>query len=121
MCLRGEGGIGAITCSITLSIFPSEGDLHEDGLAIKNGFFRTRRFNHVDSERSSVDMFAEDRALDSDGEGGGEEEDVSSQAEAKRRRDRLEREEFVKKCRVRRICSDLFNYKLTVPAVNNLL
>ncbi len=78
----------------------SEGDLYEDGLALKNGFFRTRRFTKQSSEVGSVDLFSE-------GVGEGNEmgvalegEEFSSQAEARRRKDRLEREEFMIKCRV---------------------
>lgn len=68
---------------------------------VKNGFFRTRRFAH--SEQGSVELFGEDRGgMDSGGEGEGNDE-ASSQAEAKRRKDRLEREEFMKKCRVSKI------------------
>lgn len=70
--------------------------MYEDGLALKNGFFRSRRF--VRSE-GSLDLFAEERKVDSGEEGElGEEE--SSQLEARRRKDRLEREEFIRKCRV---------------------
>lgn len=81
---------------------PAEGDLYEDGLALKNGFFRSRRFL-VQSE-GSLDLFAEDHQVDSGGEEGGEGgggDDGSSLMEAKRRKDRLEREEFIRKCRVR--------------------
>lgn len=38
--------------------------------------------------------------MESGGEEGEGEEDVASQAEAHRRKDRLEREEFMRKCRV---------------------
>ena len=75
-----------------------EGDLYEDGLQMRNGFFRTRRFARIGSEQGSVDLFAEERGMESGGEG--EEEEVTSQAEARRRKDRLEREEFMRKCRV---------------------
>ena len=72
----------------------TEGDLYEDGLALKNGFFRTRHFAAQSSEAGSVELFTEER--DSGGEG-----DVgTNQAEAKRRRDKLEREEFIRKCKV---------------------
>ena len=47
-----------------------------------------------------MDMFADERGVESEGEGGGGEEEEGSQTEARRRRDRLEREEFVRKCRV---------------------
>ena len=76
-----------------------EGDLYEDGLSLKNGFFRTRHFARPESE-GSLDLFGEERGMESGGEEGGREEDTSSQVEAHRRRDRLEREEFMKKCRV---------------------
>ena len=53
-----------------------------------------------------MDLFAEDSRVDSGGEEGevereGEGEGDNSQLEAKRRKDRLEREEFIRKCRVR--------------------
>ena len=91
-------------------LFPhylAEGDLYEDGLAMKNGFFRTRHFNRNGSEAGSLDLFGDDHH--SDGEGatgldGGEHVEFSSQAEAKRRKDRLEREEFIRKFRVHNTC-----------------
>lgn len=64
---------------------------------MKNGFFRTRHYAKADSEQGSVDLFAEERGEESDGEA----EVAGSQAEALRRKDRLEREEFIKKCRER--------------------
>ena len=76
--------------------------MYEDGLMMKNGFFRTRHFNRNGSEAGSIDLFADDHH--SDGEGGmgvgGEQMELNSQAEAKRRKDRLEREEFIRKFRV---------------------
>ncbi len=81
-------------------VWCAEGDLYEDGLALKNGFFRSRRFAKESSEVGSVDLFSEEV-------GEGEEvgvalqgEELSSQAEARRRKERLEREEFMTKCRV---------------------
>ena len=75
--------------------------MYEDGLALKNGFFRSRRF--LAQSEGSLDLFAEDHRADSGGEEGMGEGgmDESSQLEAKRRKDRLEREEFIRKCRVR--------------------
>lgn len=78
--------------------------MYEDGLALKNGFFRSRRF--LAHSEGSMDLFAEDSRVDSGGEEGevereGEGEGDNSQLEAKRRKDRLEREEFIRKCRVR--------------------
>ena len=71
--------------------------MYEDGLALKNGFFRSRKF--VPQSEGSLDLFAEERQEESGGEEGeGEVEDT--QMEALRRRDRLEREEYMKKCRV---------------------
>ena len=70
-----------------------EGDLYEDGMQMKNGFFRTRHFT-LGSE-ASQDLFAEDRNLDMDNEE--EATPIGSQAEAKRRKERLEKEEFIKK------------------------
>ena len=77
--------------------------MYEDGLTMRNGFFRTRHFNRNGSEAGSLDLFADDHP--SDGEGGGVGVDtqkvgLNSQAEAKRRKDRLEREEFIRKFRV---------------------
>ena len=80
------------------SLSSADGDLFEDGLQMKNGFFRTRHYAKADSEQGSVDLFAEERGEESDGEA----EVAGSQAEALRRKDRLEREEFIKKCRVGR-------------------
>ena len=77
----------------------TEGDLYEDGLALKNGFFRSRKF--LAQSEGSLDLFAEDRQEESGGEEGeGEGEGEDSQMETLRRRDRLEREEFIRKCRV---------------------
>ena len=88
----------------------TDGDLCEDGLFMKNGFFRTRHFNcQGGSEAGSLDLFADDQL--SDGEGGGAaggggagmdggRAELNTQAEAKRRKDRLEREEFLRKFRV---------------------
>ena len=66
-------------------------------MMMKNGFFRTRRFAHVGSEQGSVDLFVDERG---GVESGDEMEEASSQLEAQRRKDRLEREEFIRKCRV---------------------
>ena len=70
-----------------------EGDLYEDGLALKNGFFRSRRFVQT-SEAGSLELFPEE------GESEGEADEESNQADVRRRRDRLEREEFIRKCKV---------------------
>lgn len=81
-----------------MCVYISEGDLYEDGLAMKNGFFRSRRFAKQGSEVGSVDLFSEGLGEELEGmtvEG----EEFNSQAEAKRRKDRLEREEFIK-CQV---------------------
>ena len=72
-----------------------EGDLYEDGLTLKNGFFRTRHFMAQGSEAGSLELFSEGR------ESGEEEDDGTNQAEVKRRQDRLEREEFIRKCKVK--------------------
>ena len=77
----------------------AEGDLYEDGLALRNGFFRSRKF--VPQSEGSLDLFAEERREESGGEEGEVEVEVEdTQMEALRRRDRLEREEYMKKCRV---------------------
>lgn len=87
--------------------------MYEDGLMMRNGFFRTRHFNRNGSEAGSIDLFADDHH--SDGEGGigagGEQMELNSQAEAKRRKDRLEREEFIRKFRV---CLILFEQNLHI-------
>lgn len=83
-------------------LLPAEGDLYEDGLTLRNGFFRSRRFAAQGSEAGSLELFSEER--DSGDEG--VEDTTSSQAEAKRRRDRLEREEFIRKCKVRPECAE---------------
>lgn len=72
-----------------------EGDLYEDGLALKNGFFRSRRFAAQSSEAGSVEMFDSGEEEVEGEEGGGRDQDL-----AKRTRDRLEREEFIRKCKV---------------------
>ena len=83
-----------------------EGDLYEDGLYMKNGFFRTRHFNrNGGSEAGSLDLFADDQLSDGEGGGGGVGMDggrveLNTQTEAKRRKDRLEREEFLRRFRV---------------------
>lgn len=73
------------------------GDLYEDGMMLRDGYFRKRKFAHVGSE-TSLDLFADDRVLDS-----GDEQfnDENSQAEAIRRKQRLEKEEFLSEMRVR--------------------
>ena len=93
---------------------PIDGDLFEDGLQMKNGFFRTRRYAKAGSEQGSVDLFAEERGEESEGEA----EAVGSQAEALRRKDRLEREEFIKKCRVG--LQESFCSKVTAPCSPSL-
>ena len=70
----------------------TEGDLYEDGLHLKNGFFRTRRFGH--GSEGSLDLFGDDRTLELHMEEG--DVLVGSQAEAKRRKERLEKNEFIK-------------------------
>ncbi len=65
-------------------------------MQMKNGFFRARRFA-LGSE-TSQDLFAEDRNLDLDNEE--EATPIGSQAEAKRRKERLEKEEFIQKSAV---------------------
>ena len=84
--------------------------MYEDGLFMKNGFFRTRHFNrNGGSEAGSLDLFADDQLSDGEGGGGGGgggvgveggRVELNTQAEAKRRKDRLEREEFLRKFRV---------------------
>ena len=78
--------------------------MYEDGLALRNGFFRSRRFAQ---NEGSLDLFSEGRKVESGEEEVEEEgrevwEDESSQLEAKRRKEKLEREEFIRKCRVSR-------------------
>ena len=90
-----------LQCVTFFLLLLTEGDLYEDGLALKNGFFRSRRFQ-AQSE-GSLDLFGEEQRVESGGEeeGEGEGEEENSQMEARRRKDRLEREEFIRKCRVR--------------------
>ena len=80
---------------------PSDGDLYEDGLALQNGFFRTRRFAQAGSDYSA-DLFGDnDRGLDEDGmEGMETTSEECSQLEARRRKERLEKEEFIRQCTV---------------------
>ena len=102
--------------NIVLKSF-SEGDLFEDGLALKNGFFRTRRFAKQGSEAGSLDLFSEGGVGECEVEGV-EGEELSSQAEARRRKERLEREEFMIKCRVRNDPHTLFTH--LIVCVHNL-
>ena len=74
-----------------------DGDLYEDGMALNNGFFRTRRFARAGSDYSA-DLFGDERGLDPVEEMGEGEE--NSQLEARRRKDRLEKEEFIRQCTV---------------------
>ena len=79
-----------------------EGDLYEDGLALKNGFFRSRRFATQSSEAGSVEMFdSGEEEVEVEGGAGGRDQDL-----AKRTRDRLEREEFIRKCKVRVLAAE---------------
>lgn len=64
---------------------------------MKNGFFRTRHFKHHGSE-TSMDLFSEDRNVDNLQEC--ELLLMDSQNEARKRKERLEKEEFIRKCRV---------------------
>ncbi len=72
--------------------------MFEDGLALKNGFFRSRHFAQG-SEAGSLELFDRDSGDEEDGMA--VMEDTSTQDIAKMRRDRLERQEFIRKCRVR--------------------
>ena len=85
---------------VTVLISQLDGDLYEDGMALQNGFFRTRRFAQAGSDYSA-DLFGDsDRGFDGgeDGMEGGDDE--CSQLEARRRKDRLEKEEFIRQCTV---------------------
>ena len=73
--------------------------MFEDGLALKNGFFRTRHFAQG-SEAGSLELFSEDRDSGEEEGGVARNDDMAGQDAAKIRRDRLEREEFIRKCRV---------------------
>jgi len=78
----------------------TDGDLFEDGLSLKNGFFRSRHFAQG-SEAGSLELFSEERDSGDEEEGGvARRDDMASQDAAKMRRDRLEREEYIRKCRV---------------------
>lgn len=67
--------------------------MYEDGLQMKNGFFRTRRF--IQGSETSQDLFAEERNLDINEDDSGI--PMESQQEAKRRKERLEKEEFIQR------------------------
>ncbi|XP_019853071.1 PREDICTED: claspin-like isoform X2 [Amphimedon queenslandica] len=97
--------------------FLLEGDLCEDGLYLKNGFFRSRRFapKRTGSE-TSLDMFLETERDFELGEG--EEGDDDSQIEAKKRRDRLERDEFIRRSQAR---SDLLTFDDNSQSILNLI
>jgi len=73
------------------------GDLFEDGMMLKDGYFRKRKFAHVGSE-TSLDLFADNHMLDSEDEQ--QFDDESLQAEALRRKEWLEKEEFLAQMRV---------------------
>ena len=91
--------------SILLPLPGAEGDLYEDGLTLKNGFFRTRRFAADGSEAGSLELFSEERESGGEGEGPSTSTATSSSQDlAKRRRERLEREEFLRKCKVSVVC-----------------
>ena len=76
--------------------FLGEGDLCEDGMYLKNGFFRKRKFH---ASEMSVDLFSEDRTLDSGGE---ELEEVEEDlAEVSRRKERVEKDQFLRYLKVR--------------------
>ncbi|XP_065912405.1 claspin-like isoform X2 [Dysidea avara] len=72
------------------------GDLFEDGMMLKDGYFRKRKFAHVGSE-ASLDLFADNHMLDSEDEQ--QFDDESLQAEALRRKEWLEKEEFLAQMR----------------------
>jgi uncharacterized membrane protein len=76
--------------------FLLEGDLYEDGLYMKNGFFRTRKF----ASEASADLFSDQVKLELMDEDQVEMQ-VGSQAEALKRKERLEKEEFIRKCHER--------------------
>ena len=78
-----------------------EGDLYEDGMTLKNGFFRTRHFNGLGSEADSLELFSEDREREEEGEEfEGEGVGNHTQDIAKKHRDKLEKEEFFKTTKV---------------------
>ena len=92
--------------------FLAEGDLYEDGMYLKNGFFRKRKFAHQGSE-VSMDLFSEDQTLDSGGED--VEEDSDDAAEVTRRRKRVEKEQFLKFIRV---SFQLFLYSVPTTVIS---
>ena len=101
-------------CGFILPSFhTTDGDLFEDGLTLKNGFFRSRHFAQG-SDAGSLELFSEDRDPGDEVEGGGimgggGEDSAGAQDIAKMRRDRIEKEEFIRKCRVRSLQIILLN------------
>lgn len=77
--------------------FLADGDLVEDGLFLKDGLFRKRKLAYMGSE-ASLDLFGDDRTLDSGGEDVGEDSDDLS--ELNRRRVRVEKEQYLRFMRV---------------------
>lgn len=77
--------------------FLVDGDLVEDGLFLKDGLFRKRKLAYMGSE-ASLDLFAEDRTLDSGGED--VDEDSDDLLELNRRKDRMEKEQYLRFMRV---------------------
>ncbi len=80
------------------------GDLVKDGLALNNGFFHSRHFV-LGSEADCLEFFDQDSGDEEDGMT--VMEDTSTQDIAKMHRDTLERQEFIRKCRVRGAQLDL--------------
>ena len=77
--------------------FLADGDLVEDGLYLKDGLFRKRKLAYMGSE-ASLDLFAEDRTLDSGGED--VDEDSDDLSELNRRKIRMEKEQYLRFMRV---------------------
>jgi len=94
------------------------GDLFEDGMMLKDGYFRKRKFAHVGSE-ASLDLFADNHMLDSEDEQ--QFDDESLQAEAVRRKEWLEKEEFLAQMRVSTQLSPLLRQINTTESLTVLL
>lgn len=77
--------------------FLADGDLVEDGLLLKDGLFRKRKLAYMGSE-ASLDLFGDDRTLDSGGED--VDEDSDDLSELNRRRVRVEKEQYLRFMRV---------------------
>ena len=96
--------------------FLVDGDLVEDGLFLKDGLFRKRKLARMGSE-GSLDLFADDRTLDSGGED--VDEDSDDLSELNRRRVRVEKEQYLRFMRVS-ACTALTTDHVAVAFISSL-